>query len=110
MLRMFKRVHWNLTGAFEAFQEVIRTLGGLDHLYLNHALQPRGELPMWPDATNDDVDSLLENFEQTMNINTNSYVFLYTAAFPHLLKSRDARVAVVSSLVGQFLKVTQRLR
>ena len=65
---------------------------------------------MWPDATNDDVDNLLENFEQTMNINTNSYVFLYTAAFPHLLKSRDARVAVVSSLVGQFLKVTQRLR
>ena len=65
---------------------------------------------MWPNATNDDVDSLLENFEQTMNINTNSYVFLYTAAFPHLLKSRDARVAVVSSLAGQFLKVTQRLR
>ena len=78
-----------------ALQEVVRTLGGLDHLYLNHALMPQGE-QLWSDAG----DSLLEHHEKTMNINTNSYVFLYTAAFPHLLKSRDARVAVVSSIIG----------
>ena len=79
-------------------QEAVEKLGGLDHLYLNHVLMPQTDRPMWPDAG----DSLLDDFEQTMNIDTNSYVFLYTAAFPHLLKSRDARVAVVSSIAGWY--------
>ena len=79
-------------------QEAVDKLGGLDHLYLNHAIMPRNDHRMWPDAG----DSLLDDFEQTMNINTNSYVFLYTAAFPHLLKSSDARVAVVSSIAGWY--------
>ena len=79
-------------------QEAVENLGGLDHVYLNHGIN-EGHHPMWPDAG----DSLLDYFERAMNINTNSYVFLYTAAFPHLLKSRDARVAVVSSLAGWYL-------
>ena len=78
-------------------QAAVTSLGGLDHVYLNHAVLPQADHPMWPDAR----DSLLDYFERAMNVNTNSYVFLYTAAFPHLLKSSDARVAVTGAITGQ---------
>ena len=76
------------------------SLGGLYHLYLNHAVLPQAEHLLWHEAGN----SLLDYSDKTIDVNVKSFVHLYTAATPHLLKSEDARVGVISSLAGQYNK------
>ena len=66
-------------------------------MIMNHALLPAGDHPYWTQAG----DSLLDFYEKTMAINSNSFVHLYTAALPHLVKSGEAHVGVVSSMSGR---------
>ena len=78
-------------------QEVIKKLGGLDVLILNHALMPDGDLHYW---AQEKPETVFNYHHSNMEVNTNSFVHVYTAALPHLSKSSAAHVGVTSSMAG----------
>ena len=82
-------------------QEAVKKLGGLDELILNHALMPDGDHHYW---AQEEPTKMLQNYESSMEVNVNSFVYAYTAALPHLAKSDAAHVGIISSLSGKHLR------
>jgi len=74
-------------------QSAAGTLGGLDHVVLNHAYMPA---PKYWDTTAASLNSI----DLALRVNTQSYTHLAAHVLPYLEKSQG-HLSVVSSLVGK---------
>ena len=72
----------------------MKFLGGLDTMIINHA--NIGYMKMWY-GTQDNLDL----FDNSMDVNLNSYVHLASHALPHLMKSEQGRLGVMGSVAGE---------
>ena len=76
----------------------MRTIGGLDHLMLNHAILTKPEY--WESADED-----LQMIERVVRVNFMSFVYLASHAMPYLVKSQGS-IGVASSVSGIVLSNT----
>jgi 3-oxoacyl-[acyl-carrier protein] reductase len=77
--------------AKRAVAEVVRALGGLDILVVNHGIWPPDDVPLAAMAD--------AQWEATRRANLDAVVYVCRAAIPHL--PEDGRIVLVSSTAGQ---------